>query len=79
MPPRKKIVRKDKPVRETWIVCDKNGALKYPPKIGLQAEGFSEEKARRLAEPAHESHDWTCLPLSQWKELVNLNTEETAS
>jgi hypothetical protein len=79
MPARKKVVRKDKPVRETWIVCDKNGVLKYPPKIGLQAEGFSEEKARRLAEPAHESHAWTCLPISQWKQLVGHDTQEATS
>lgn len=67
MPPRKKIARKEKPVRETWVVCDQAGRLKYPPKLGEEAAGYSEEKAKRLAEPAHESHEWLAMPISEWK------------
>ena len=63
MPPKKRIARKDKPKREKWVVVNAQGALKYPAKLGETPEGFSKDKAHRLALPAHESHAYTAVPI----------------
>ena len=67
MAPKKKIQRKDKPKREKWVVVDAAGQLKYPPKLGEEAEGYSREKAERLALPAHESHAYHAVPIGYWR------------
>jgi hypothetical protein len=67
MPPKKKVQRKDKPKREKWVVVDAHGALKYPPKLGTEAEGYDKAKAVRLALPAHESHDYQAQPIGYWR------------
>ena len=48
MAPRKKAVRKDKPVRDRWVVVHTNDVttLRYPPVN--DCPGYSEEQARRL-------------------------------
>jgi hypothetical protein len=63
----KKIVRKDKPKRERWVVVDPIGRLKYPAKLGEDVIGFEKEQAERLAEPGHPSHTWRALPIGVWK------------
>ena len=63
----KKIVRKEKPKREKWVVVNAQGQLKYPPKLGCEAEGYDKAKAVRLAEPAHESHAYHAVPIGYWK------------
>jgi hypothetical protein len=63
----KKIQRKEKPKREKWVVVGADGQLKYPPKLGSEAEGYDKAKAVRLAEPAHESHAYYAVPIGYWK------------
>ncbi|NBW14960.1 MAG: hypothetical protein EBR82_43865 [Caulobacteraceae bacterium] len=65
MPPRKKIARKDKPVRELWTVIGPGGELKYKPALGTEVVGMDEELARSLAESADPSHEWRAVPVSQ--------------
>ena len=80
MAPRKKIARKEKPKRERWVVVDAAGRLKYPPKLGEDAEGYEREKAERLALPADPSHNYTAVPIGYWKgehEHLLGNPEET--
>ena len=67
MPPKKKVQRKDKPKREKWVVVGADNQLKYPPKLGLEAEGYDKAKAIRLAQPAHESHDYHAVPIGYWR------------
>lgn len=79
MAPRKKVVRKDKPKRERWVVINPAGRLKYPAKLGMEVVGFEREQAQRLAEPGHPSHQWTAVPIGYWKgehEHVNGNPDE---
>jgi hypothetical protein len=63
----KKVVRKEKPKREKWVVVGADGKLKYPPKLGLDAEGYDKAKAVRLALPAHESHAYYAVPIGYWR------------
>lgn len=63
----KKIVRKEKPKRERWVVVDPAGRLKYPAKLGEDVVGFEQEQAERLARPGHPSHEWQAVPVGVWK------------
>lgn len=60
----KKVARKEKPKREKWVVIDESGRLKYPPELGSEIEGYEEELAKQLAEPADPSHAWRAVPIS---------------
>lgn len=67
MAPRKKVQRKEKPKREKWVVVDAAGRLKYPPKLGTEAEGYDKAKAVRLALPADPSHAYYAVPIGYWR------------
>ena len=67
MAPRKKVQRKEKPKREKWVVADAAGNLKYPPKLGTEAEGYDKAKAVRLALPADPSHAYYAYPIGFWR------------
>ena len=67
MPPKKKIARKEKPEPIRYVVTDRQGRLKYLPKLGEEVIGFPLERAQKLAEPAHPSHDYTVLSVEEWK------------
>lgn len=60
----KKVVRKEKPKREKWVVIDGSGRLKYPVALGGEVEGFDQELAEQLAAPADPSHEWRAVPIS---------------
>lgn len=61
---RKKIARVDKPQGRRFLVVDREtGRLKYPPSLDTDPVGFTEDIAVRLAEPAHESHDFILVPV----------------
>jgi hypothetical protein len=64
---RGKVVRKEKPKRERWVVVNALGALKYPAKLGEDVVGFEREQAERLARPAHETHSWIAVPVGYWR------------
>ena len=63
---RKKAARVDKPQGKRFLVMDRTtGKLKYPPALGQEPTGFTEDIARRLAEPAHETHDFILVPVDE--------------
>ena len=61
---RKKIARVEKPQGARFLVIDRvTGKLKYPPALGHEPVGFTEDIAVRLAEPADPSHDFILVPV----------------
>lgn len=65
MPPRKKVARKEKPAAELWTVIDQEGRLKYQSALGAQAVGFDKNLALDIAQPAHGSHAYRAVPVSE--------------
>ena len=68
---KKRVARKDKPEREKWVVVNAQGQLKYPAALGQIPEGFSKDKAHRLALPAHESHAYTAVTIGYYLETLS--------
>ena len=70
---RKKVERKDKPVQDRWIVCDRTDCRvsKYPPAVGMtddDVKGFEFGHALELA--AHvtgQSRSWEVVRLRAWR------------
>ena len=69
---RKKVVRKDKPVQERWVVCDPWDCrvTKYPPAVGMtddDVQGFEFAHATELAAAVTGQTRWEVVRLRAWR------------
>ena len=69
---RKKVVRKDKPVQDRWVVCDPWDCRvsKYPPAVGMtdaDVQGFEFAHASELAAHVTGQTRWEVVRLRAWR------------
>ena len=69
---RKKVLRKDKPVQDRWVVCDPFDCrqVKYPPAVGMtddDVQGFEFAHATELAAHVTGQTRWEVVRLRAWR------------